>query len=286
MSAATLGDLYRSAAARLRDAGLPTPELDARWLLADVARLSARDIVLQAHAPASAATAIGLDAAIARRLSGEPVDRILGHREFWGLTFHLNASTLSPRPDTETLVEACLQALPDRAQPWRLLDLGTGSGAILVALLHELPEALGVGVDLAPEAVVQAGRNAEANHVGERATFVDGDWGSGLTGPFDLIASNPPYIPAAHVGKLDVEVRQHDPILALAGGEDGLDAYRAIAADAPRLLAPGGILALELGIGQESAVAAIVASAGLILAGPAKPDLAGIPRALLATKPA
>ena len=286
MSASTLEDLYRSAIARFRSAALPTPELDARWLLADVARLSARDIVLRAHETVSAATAIAFETSVARRLSGEPVDRILGSREFWSLNFHLNAATLSPRPDTETLVEACLDVLPDRTSPWRLLDLGTGTGAILIALLHELPNALGVGVDLAPDAVAQAGRNAEANHVDERATFVSGDWGKGLTGPFDLIASNPPYIPAGDVDGLAPEVRKHDPMLALVGGPDGLDAYRAIAADAPRLLTPGGILALELGSGQETQVAAIVAAAGLVLAGPARPDLGGVPRALLATKPA
>ena len=286
MSASTLDDLYRSAVVRFRAAELPTPELDARWLLADVAKLSARDIVLRAHDSVSAATAIAFEASVARRLSGEPVDRILGSREFWGLNFHLNAATLSPRPDTETLVEACLEALPDRSLPWRLLDLGTGTGAILVALLHELPNALGIGVDLASDAVTQASRNAEDNHVGERATFVSGDWGKGLTGPFDLIVSNPPYIPAAEIGGLAPEVRKHDPMLALVGGADGLDAYRAIATDAPRLLASGGILALELGIGQEAQVAAILSAAGLILSGPARPDLGGVPRALLATKPA
>jgi release factor glutamine methyltransferase len=285
MSASTLDDIYRSAVARFRNAELPTPELDARWLLADVAKLSARDIVLRARDRVSATTAIAFEASVARRLSGEPVDRILGSREFWSLNFHLNAATLSPRPDTETLVEACLGALPDRTLPWRLLDLGTGTGAILIALLHELPNAFGVGVDLAPEAVTQASRNAEANHVGERATFVSGDWGKGLTGPFDLIAANPPYIPAADVDDLAPEVRKHDPMLALVGGADGLEAYRAIAADAPRLLTPGGILAFELGIGQEAEVATIVAAAGLVLAGPARPDLGGVPRALLAHKP-
>ncbi|MDQ0390619.1 peptide chain release factor N(5)-glutamine methyltransferase [Labrys monachus] len=281
----TLGALYRRTLAALREAGLPTPELDARWLVAEAAGVEASRIVLdggRALAPEAVAKAEGF---VARRLAGEPVDRILGTRDFWGLAFRLAPATLSPRPDTETLVGACLEALPDRQAPYRLLDLGTGTGAILIALLVERPAATGIGIDKAAEAVVAARENARANGVADRACFAEGDWTNGLDGPFDLIVSNPPYIPAADIEGLDREVREHDPRLALDGGEDGLDAYRAITRAAPALLAPGGILALELGIGQEEAVAALMRAAGLAILAPARKDLSGVARALLGRRP-
>jgi release factor glutamine methyltransferase len=204
----------------------------------------------------------------------------LGNREFWSLSFRLSPATLSPRPDTETIVEACLAVLPDRQGAYRLLDLGTGTGAILIALLSERPGAFGVGIDKAVEAVAVARLNAEDNGVAARAAFAEGDWMAGLVGPFDLIVSNPPYIPSRDIAGLDREVREHDPALALDGGADGLDAYRRIAADAPRLLARGGCLIFELGIGQAQDVAALMRAAGFTILGPPRKDLGGVARAL------
>jgi release factor glutamine methyltransferase len=277
----TLGTLYRDALAAFRTAGLPTPELDARWLLAEAARVPVTAITLDPERALSAKAAAKAGAFVARRLAGEPVDRILGNREFWSLSFRLGPATLSPRPDTETIVEACLAVLPDRQGAYRMLDLGTGTGAILIALLSERPGASGVGVDKAAEAVAVARLNAEDNGVAARAAFAEGDWTTGLAGPFDLIVSNPPYIPSRDIAGLDREVREHDPVLALDGGDDGLAAYRAIVADAPRLLAPRGCLVLELGFGQEEEVTALMRAAGFVMLGPARNDLGGVARAVV-----
>jgi release factor glutamine methyltransferase len=276
----TLGALYRKAVAAFTDAHLPTPELDARWLVAEAAGLASNAIALDPQRALSPEIVTRIEAFIGRRLAGEPVDRILGNREFRSLTFRLGPATLSPRPDTETIVEACLAVLPDKQGAYRLLDLGTGTGAILIALLSERPKAMGLGIDRASEAVEIARLNAADNGVDTRARFAEGDWMRELQGPFDLIVSNPPYIPSSDIAGLDREVREHDPRLALDGGRDGLDAYRAIAADAPRVLAPGGMLVFELGIGQEAAVTALMRAAGFTMLGPARRDLGGVARAL------
>jgi release factor glutamine methyltransferase len=277
----TLGALYREALSAFRSVALPTPELDARWLLAEAAGVSPNTILLSPNGALPLEAATKMRSFITRRLDGEPVDRILGSREFWGLSFQLGPATLSPRPDTETIVEACLVALPDRQRTYRLLDLGTGTGAILIALLTERPKASGIGVDKAREAVELARLNAAHNDVSARAIFAEGDWVEGLDGPFDLIVSNPPYIPTTDIDGLDREVRDHDPLLGLDGGQDGLEAYRAIVARAPRLLGRGGLLALELGIGQEAAVAAMMQRAGFVMPWPARKDLGGVARALV-----
>ena len=181
-----------------------------------------------------------LDAWTARRLAREPVARILGEREFWGLPFELTTETLVPRPDTETIVETALSLFPDRHAPLRLVDLGTGSGCLLVALLHEWPQAIGVGIDRSPDAVRTARSNARRNGVGSRSLFVVSDWASAIGGGVDLIVSNPPYIASDVVESLDLDVREHDPRLALDGGADGLDAYRIILAEARPLLSAEG----------------------------------------------
>jgi release factor glutamine methyltransferase len=191
------------------------------------------------------------------------VARILGQREFWGLPFALSPETLVPRPDTETVVETALSLAREGTAPRRILDLGTGSGCLLVALLHECPTAFGIGVDREPAALATARRNAEANGVGARARFVAGDWAAPLRGPFDLVVSNPPYIASAVIGGLDPDVRDHDPRLALDGGPDGLEAYRRIIGEAGRLLVPGGALVLEIGYDQAAAVRALGVEAGL-----------------------
>ncbi|MBP0582277.1 peptide chain release factor N(5)-glutamine methyltransferase [Labrys sp. LIt4] len=281
----TLGGLYRELLAAFRIADLPTPELDARWLVAEATSLRPTAITLSPDSPVTAEAAAKARSFAARRLGGEPVDRILGHRAFWSLEFRLGPATLSPRPDTETIVETCLALLAERDAAYRLLDLGTGTGAILIALLHERPGASGIGIDQAADALSLAALNAADNGVAGRAHFQLGNWMEGLEGEFDLIVSNPPYIPSADIAGLEREVREHDPVLALDGGTDGLDAYRAIASGAPRLLRPGGLLVFELGIGQEEAVAELMRHAGFEMLGPARQDLGGIPRALAGKRP-
>ncbi len=229
----------------------------------------------------SADDAKALSALTTRRLNREPIARILGRQEFWSLPLRLSADTLVPRPETETVVEASLAALQDRRNDkLRIADLGTGSGAILLALLRELPNASGVGTDRSANAIRTARDNAIDLGLSDRAVFAACDYSSALGSSFDLIVSNPPYIPSADIDHLQPDVRCHDPRAALDGGADGLSAYRAIAADARRLLAPRGVLVVELGAGQLAAVSGVMANAGLEPAGPARRDILGIPRAL------
>ena len=279
----TRGTVYRDLLARMRAGGIASAELDARLLIAaaadidDIALIADPDMLVPAEALAV------LEGFVGRRLSGEPVSRILGAREFWGLSFSLNGQTLDPRPDSETLIEAVLRHVPDKNASLKLLDLGTGTGCLLLALLSELPNAQGCGVDYAPEAIEAAVANADQLALASRATFTVGDWGDGLSGPFDLVISNPPYIPSADIETLSPEVRLHDPMKALDGGDDGLAAYRAIAPETARLLAPTGCAFWELGIDQVDDVSLIAQSAGLDILG-ANPDLAGIPRILRVTR--
>jgi release factor glutamine methyltransferase len=280
----TQRDLYRAARDRLAAAGVSTPELDARILVSAALGMSAQDLILGAAIPLGEPEAEAARRLVARRLAGEPVDRILGSRDFWGLPFELAAQTLSPRPDSETIVEAALVACPDPSRPLRILDLGTGSGALLVAVLHERPLAFGVGVDRSHGAATTARANAERNGVGERAAFCVGDWGDALAGTFDLVLSNPPYIASEDLAALQPEVRDHDPPLALDGGSDGLAAYRAVLPASARLLTAGGTCVVELGEGQESDVSRLAGQAGLTLDGPARRDLGGVARALVARK--
>ncbi|WP_374252544.1 peptide chain release factor N(5)-glutamine methyltransferase [Xanthobacter sp.] len=281
----TIAQLRRLMTARLAAGGMETPELDARLLLAHALGCPPGELLSHGAAPAAPDILAATEALLARRLAGEPVARIFGHKEFWSLTFRLSPDTLVPRPDTETLVEAALSLFPDRAAPLRILDLGTGTGAILAALLSERPAATGIAVDRSENAARTARDNLEANGLAGRASVLVADWGTALAGGFDLVVSNPPYITEDEMAGLAVDVRLHDPRLALVAGADGLAAYRIIAADLPRLLKPGGAAVLELGAGQEPAVAALVQAAGLGLLGPARADLGGIPRALYARWP-
>ncbi|MET3353877.1 UNVERIFIED_ORG: release factor glutamine methyltransferase [Xanthobacter viscosus] len=282
--ALTIGALRRQMAAALAAAGVETPDLDARLLLAQALGCAPSDLLLRADATVPPEAETKARAFTERRAGGEPVARIRGRREFWSLDLHLSPETLVPRPDTETLVEAALAALPDRNAPLTILDLGTGTGAILAALLVECPNATGTAVDRSEGAALTARANLALNGLAARAHVVVGDWGTALAGGFDLVVSNPPYITSSAMLELPDEVRLHDPHLALEAGADGLLAYRAIAADLPRLVRPGGIAVLELGAGQEQAVSERVAAAGLEVAGPARRDLAGIPRALVAIR--
>jgi release factor glutamine methyltransferase len=216
-----------------------------------------------------------------RMVAREPLSRILGRREFWGLEFALSADTLDPRPETETIVEAVLRRFPDQDKPLRLLDLGTGTGCILLALLSEFPNAVGFGVDLSGGAAATAQRNAGRLGFADRAHFLVGDWGAAISGQFDAIIANPPYIPDALLAGLPREVALHDPQLALSGGKDGLEAYRSLAMVLGRLLRPKAFFFGEIGLGQERAVAAIIRASGLVIDG-YENDLAGTARCVVA----
>lgn len=216
----------------------------------------------------------------------EPMAYILGEREFWGLPFKVSPAVLVPRPDSETVVEVVLALMPDKARAWRILDLGVGSGCLLLTLLREYPQASGVGLDASPEALAVARQNAEALGVSDRVRLVSGDWrradwARGLGGRFDLVVSNPPYIESAAIEGLMPEVSRFEPKLALDGGRDGLDAYRLIAAAAPALVAAGGHVAVEVGDGQALDVQGLFAAAGLFPLAPWK-DLGGIERVVAA----
>lgn len=279
----TIAEARRALAEAFRKAGIDSPELDARLLVGHVLGL---DHTALAAAPDRALTLqqeLAIDAVKQRRLLGEPIAHILGVQEFWSLPLRVTPATLVPRPETETIVESALAAIDEsgsRARALRIADLGTGTGALLLALLSELRNAFGVGTDMSAEALAVARANAEQLGLASRARFVRCDFGTALAGGFDLVVSNPPYIPSGDLAALSPEV-QRDPRSALDGGADGLACYRVIAADAKRLVAPGGNLVVELGIGQEHAVAELVKNAGLFPL-PAKPDLSGISRALRA----
>jgi release factor glutamine methyltransferase len=274
-------EALRRATARLAAGGLDRAAADARFLLLGTLGLETRDLLLDGGRVLGADEASALDEALTRRLAGEPAARILGTWEFWGLPFRLGPDTLVPRPDTEILVEAALAAVADRAAPLRCLDLGTGSGCILTALLTELPGATGIGLDRSEAALRIARDNAVAAGLGGRAAFLAGDWCDALDGTFDLVVSNPPYIARPVIETLDREVRTHDPVAALDGGPDGLDAYRRIL-DGVRTdvrLAPGGQLLVEIGYDQAAAVRALGKSAGYPDCGLTR-DLAGHDRVL------
>lgn len=248
---------------RLAQEGFETAALDARLLLLAVLDVPATDLVTNPDTPLTPEQAEKLEGFTRRRLAHEPVARIVGEREFWGLPFILSPETLVPRPDTETVVETALQLIPDRQASLRMVDFGTGSGCLLVALLHELPRATGLGVDLSLNALRMARRNAVANGVGPRSLFAASHWADAIAGRFDLIVSNPPYIASAVIPTLDREVREHDPRLALDGGPDGLDPYRILLGEAGRLLVPGGLLVVEIGYDQAEALKRLAAAHAL-----------------------
>ncbi len=271
MNTAGVGSVASALAAarkRLQAAGISDPLLDARLLIADVVGFSLTDFVMKPDRPVTVEENARIVAMIERRASGEPVHRILGHREFYGLDLLLSKETLEPRPDTEVLVDTLLPALrkivsaKGRA---RILDMGTGTGAICLALLKECSEATGIGSDISAGALETAARNAARNGLNSRFEIVHSDWFEKISGRFDIIVSNPPYIRTDVVATLDQEVRKHDPMAALDGGQDGLAPYRLIAADADRFLVENGILGVEIGFDQRLDVSAIFASHGFSL---------------------
>ncbi|WP_298278899.1 peptide chain release factor N(5)-glutamine methyltransferase [uncultured Bradyrhizobium sp.] len=279
----TVESARRTLAARLKAAGNDAAELDARLLTGAATGLDLTGMVTGAKRLLTPDESTCLDDFARRRLAGEPVARIVGVKEFWGLPLHLSAATLVPRPDTETVVERALELLrADNAaeRALRIADLGTGSGAILLALLSELPNAHGFATDISGEALRTANRNAAELGLADRTTWIECDYGSGLTGAFDLIVSNPPYITTADIAGLDIEVREHDPRAALDGGADGLDAYRALISQSAGLLTPHGFLVVEIGQGQADDVEALMTASGLSPTGPPKADLGGVPRAV------
>jgi release factor glutamine methyltransferase len=286
--ASTIDSTRRALAARFAAVRLDSPELDARLLIGAALSLELTALITQGPRAITADEATRIDALAERRLAGEPVARILGQKEFWGLPFKLSVDTLVPRPDTETVVELALDAITaanDVQRSLRIADLGTGSGAILLALLSELPDAFGVGTDISLGALRTARHNAMSLGLADRAAFVACSYASALTGPLDLIVSNPPYIPSGDIAGLTIEVRAHDPSRALDGGHDGLNAYRALIPQAAALLRPGGALVVEIGQGQSADVEGLMTKAGLSADfSSIRADLAGIPRAVMGQK--
>lgn len=275
-----LGQILAASAARLREAGVEGARRDARLLIGHLLGIGQAEMVARPERVLRDDEVAAVEAAIARRAAREPVSRILGSREFYGLEFGLGAETLDPRPDSETLVEAALAAIADKDSP-RVLDLGTGTGCLLLAVLAERSDASGVGVDAAEGAVAVAAANAEALGLAARAVFLQRDWTvpgwrEGL-GRFDLVLSNPPYIPDADIAGLEPEVREFEPRRALAGGSDGLDPYRVLIPELPALLVPGGVAGFEFGIGQEGAVTALFTAVGLEVTATPR-DLGGVIR--------
>lgn len=279
----TIGALLADAVARLKYACIDTPRLDAVLLLAQASGLSGDRIRMSPELAVSADVAAAFEALLLRRLDYEPISQIQGVREFWSLEFRVTRDVLDPRPDSETLVAGVLAALADRQAPLRLVDFGTGSGCLLLSLLHELPQATGLGVDLSPAAIEIARENAERLGLAERTAFRVASWGQGLEGSFDVLIGNPPYIESDIVPGLAPEVTTYEPLIALDGGADGLVAYRALMPDLARLAAPGALVALEIGMGQDVAVSRLLAGAGFggiaVL-----PDLAGIERVITGRK--
>lgn len=278
---ATIATALARATRRLADAGVASAALDARVILGHV--LGAGPEMLVGGERGLEATDVArYEALIARRARREPTAYVVGEREFWSLAFTVTAATLTPRPETETLVGAVLDRV-DRGRPLSLLDLGTGTGCLLLALLSELPAAHGIGVELSEAAVRVAQGNAARLGLGARAGFVVGDWSQAIGGVFDVVVANPPYVATGELDGLAPEVRA-EPILALDGGTDGLDAVRAIVPALPELVAEGGLAALEVGAGQASAVKAMLASLGEG-AVETVDDLAGIARCVLLKRP-
>lgn len=275
--------LLLTATKRLAAVGIETARLDARLLLASACGVEPSDLTLGRVTELTPTQRRRFARMMARRERNEPVGRILGVREFWSLPFRLGPDTLEPRPDSEALVEACLARLPDVDAPYRIIDLGTGTGCLLLSVLHERKNARGIGVDIAPGALRVARRNAVDLGLKSRSRFQQGNWLAESTGPFDLILSNPPYIPTAEVEKLALDVKGFDPYRALDGGPDGIGPYRILAQQAPARLKNGGWLAVEIGWDQGASVALLFRQAGFedvdIL-----PDLAGRDRVVVGKK--
>lgn len=275
----TLKDIRKIVIETLDSHGFENPVEESKWLLAYVLEQDSSYITLTPEVLFPKESYGKLEEALKRRLNHEPLSRIRGTREFWSLEFNLNEYTLDPRPDSEILVEGVLQHTSSQ-EKLRILDLGTGTGCLLISLLKELPHAHGMGVDRAYGAIQMARHNARKHGVEDRTAFLQGHWSEALAGPFDVIVSNPPYIPYKDKETLAPEVTQYDPCLALYGGEDGYDCYRTLAQDLFRIIAPHGLIALELGHGQRCELQSIFQHMGYHVIDVLK-DLQGIERVAL-----
>jgi release factor glutamine methyltransferase len=287
VTGATVEAARRALTNRFRAGSIESAELDARILVGAALGLDLTELIAAGRMLLTADQSLRIEDFARRRCRGEPVARIIGGKEFWGLPLQLSPATLVPRPDTETVVELALEMLRADTRPDRRLrigDIGTGSGAILLALLSELPDGYGVGTDISEAALRTARTNAANLGLADRAGFVACCYAAALSDGFDLIASNPPYIRSAEIAGLATEVRDHDPLDALDGGADGLDAYRAIIPQAAGLLAERGALVVEVGHTQSEDVRQLMSAAGLTIDVPAKIDLAGIERAVAGRK--
>jgi len=276
----TINTALQTATRRLQAAGIDSARLDARLLLGEVLKVASTDLVAYPERPLTPREDDRFLDLVARRCRRQPLSQLLGRREFWGLNLRVTADTLDPRADSETLIEAALAEIGDRSRSLRLLDLGTGTGCLLLALLRELPTATGLGVDRSEAALAVARANAADLGLADRAAWRCDSWGGNLTESFDLVISNPPYIPSAEIDRLMPEVARYEPRLALDGGADGLTCYREIAAAMPRLLHRDGWLVLEIGSRQAEPVTAIFAAAGLGLARRCR-DLGNLDRCLV-----
>ncbi|HWG79463.1 MAG TPA: peptide chain release factor N(5)-glutamine methyltransferase [Stellaceae bacterium] len=274
------GEAVGAVAGRLAAAGVAESRREARLLVALALGVDPGVVLGYPERPLDATAQARLAALTARRAAREPYSRLAGRRQFWSLDLALSPDTLDPRPDSETLVEAALALLPDRSRRLRILDFGTGSGCLLLALLSELPNAVGLGIDLLPGAAITARRNAASLGLADRALFVAGDWGETISGRADVIVANPPYIPTAEIEALAPEVARYEPRPALDGGMDGLAAYRELAPVTRRLLAGDGIALFEVGAGQHEAVARLLCGSGLALQS-VKCDLSGVARCVV-----
>ena len=287
VGAARYDALLRDAAVALTAAGIDNARFEARLLLAHAAGVTIEWLVAHGDEAPPASVVEALRALTARRIRREPMAYVTGEREFWGLPFKVSPAVLVPRPDSETLIEAALALMPGRTEPWRIVDLGVGSGCLLLTLLREFPNARGVGLDASAEALSVAQYNADALGVGARTHLVRGDWrlqgwAGQLGGPFDLLVSNPPYIETEAIDGLMPEVARFEPRLALDGGGDGLAAYRIIADQAAGLVVHGGRVLIEAGEGQVTDISKLLSAAGFAVGGPWK-DLGGIDRIVPAT---
>ena len=279
-----IGALLPQLTARLQAAGCGEARLDARLLIAEATGLAPMAVFSRPETPLTPEQHTRLEQLAVRRCARQPMAQILGRRDFWTLTFRVTEDTLDPRPDSETLIEAILEQFPERTAPLRVLDLGVGTGCLLLTTLHEYPAATGMGIDRSLAALAVARDNAQTLGLAARVRFLQGDWLSGVDGVFDLVISNPPYIPAAEIASLAPEVATWEPRLALDGGQDGLDCYRHLAATVGPVLAPGGLVVFEVGAGQAPDVNGLLAAAGFTLL-PSRRDLGGIERCVLARWP-
>ncbi len=275
--------LVQESARTLAAAGIENPRLEARVIVGAASGATIETMVAHPEREIDEASVAFAQALVERRVAGAPMAYLVGHKEFWSLEFAVTAATLVPRADSETLVAAALAFAADAGRAWRALDLGAGTGCLLLSFLSERPRARGIAVDRSEAALGVAAANADSLGLGGRTSFVCGDWAGGLAGPFDVILSNPPYIPRDEIPGLAIEVRDFEPHEALDGGPDGLDCYRRIVADLPRLLADDGMCFFEVGIGQAGDVAALAQAHGLSVPGIER-DLAGIERCVRVAK--